>query len=224
MASLGRVQDVDRTVLGNILSSDAPIEVDVSPDLDIEVSNVKVHVTSTAVTGATFTIKNIYGKDLIAYSMLFNLYWDKYPDAPRQLRVNEDGWFLNQYVLHSGQTKQGIVRTSLSPTEPMKLTRVTVIPEYVEFSDGSVFGSNASLIGNKFAANRQIKVNLQQKYADQLQSGQSASSVASNIQTDQVSVDNSSQLAIGILRAVLNREGPQGLSKRLLEAPAPLTH
>ena len=87
-----------------------------------------------------------------------------------------------------------------------------------------MLGSNVLLIGNKFAANRQIKVKLQQKYADQLQSGQSASSVASNIQTDQVSVDSSSQLAIGILRAVLNREGPQGLSKRLLQAPAPLRH
>lgn len=225
LASLGRVQDVDQTVPGKILSADAPIELDVSPDSNIEISNVKLNITPNAVAGATFTIKNVNDKDLIAYSMVLNLYWDTNPGTPIQMRVTEDGWFLRQYILHPGQSKEGVVRTSLSPTTPMKLIRVVAIPEYVGFSDGSVFGSNVSSLAQKLAASRQSKADLQQTYAGELRAGQSASSVASNIRADQAGTkvhESSRQMGISILLSILNREGPEGLAKRLLEEPTPL--
>jgi hypothetical protein len=227
LSSLGRVQDVDKTVVGNILSADAPIEIDASPESNIEVSNVKLKISPNKVEGATFSIKNVNDKDLIAYSIVLNLYWDTDPGRPFQMRVTEDGWFLRQYVLHPGQTKEGTLRAAVSPTTPMKLIRVVAIPDYVEFSDGSVFGSSSSSLAEKLAASRQIKAGLQRKYAAQLRSGQSAASVAAHIQSDETGIkvrSGSHELAVSQMLTFLKGEGPQKFAEELLEEPGPLAH
>ena len=223
LTTIGRVQESNQAIPGTVSSANAPIEVDVPLDAAIEITNVKLSATSNKFDGGSFTIKNVSDKDLIAYSLVMNLYFDTSPDHPMEMRVTEDGWFLNQYVLKPGESKEGVIRTSLTSKNPVKLTHVTVVPDYIEFSGGEASGANVSMIGAALTKSRNIEAELLRTYSAKLQAGQPTDSVVSLFKSDlQVASKGGSayQVGMNILSAFLNFYGSESFAKKCTEALA----
>jgi hypothetical protein len=147
------------------------VEADVPPGMNIQITDASINVDTHKISGASFTIKNTNSKILLAYSVAFEIYFADKP-APVQLRVTEDGSFLYHYLLRPGESKQGLVRTTLTTfKEQLRLSKVVAVPDYVEFADGSAYGSNNEVIGADLKASRKVKIDLLKKYAGQLKTG-----------------------------------------------------
>jgi hypothetical protein len=206
-----------------VSSANAPIEVDVPPEAAIEITNVKLNATSNKFDGGSFTIRNVGSKDLIAYSLVMNLYFDASPDRPMELRTVEDGWFLNQYILKPGESKEGVIRTTLTSKDPVKLTHVTVVPEYIEFSGGEALGVNAAMVGAGLAKSRNIEAELLRTYSAKLRTGQSADSVANLLKSDLQTAnkgESARQIGMNMLAAYTKLYGPEGFARKCMEPAA----
>lgn len=220
LAVLKKVPESAQTIPGTVSGTDIPIEVDVPPDAPIEITDVKLPATSRTFSGGSFKITNLSDKNLIAYSVAMNLYFDTMPSHPIQMRVVEDGWFLNQYVLKPGESKEGVIRTSLTAPIPVKLTRVTVVPDYLEFSGGEALGANSSAVGAALARSRNVSAQFLRGYCAKLKSGQSATSVLNTFGSDLKAANQesrASRLGMNQLSAFLKYYGSGAFVKACQE-------
>jgi len=223
LSALGRVMQGKGAISTLVSGANAPIETDVPPETGIEVTNVKLSATANTFNGASFTIKNLNDNNLISYSLSLNLYFDTNPDRPVQMGVTEDGWFLNQYVLKPGDSKEGHITLSLKAPAPVRLTLVKVVLDYVEFSGGEVHGENALAVGKALTKSRDSKIELLQSYCAKLKSAQSTN-IASLIQSDLRSAqraDRVRQLGTSMLLSYVNVYGADGFANVCSGTPPP---
>lgn len=182
-SSFGQILRITPDLPGNILNSAAPVEIDTPSESGIEISKVNLPVSNSTVEGATFTVRNLSASSLVAYSIDVQLFWDIDPQTPFHMRLTEDASLLHYFLLSSGGAKDGLIRSSVSPTKAMRLVRVVVRPDYVEFADGTVYETNKE-VGVKLAASRKVEAALQKTYAAQLQAGMSPDDVARQMRVE----------------------------------------
>ena len=202
----------DQAIPEILSSSNTSIDIDVPPEAKIEITNVKLNATPTNFRLGSFTIRNLSDKNLIAYNLIMNLYFDEIEDHPLEMGITEDGWFLNQYVLKPGESREGVIRMSLTAPTAVTLTRISVVPDYVEFSGEAALGSNRAMVGASLKKSRDIKAEVFQTYCAKLRSGESPESVKSLIMSDRKDVKTERQMAMSVLSTFLDEHGGDGFA------------
>jgi hypothetical protein len=197
--------------------ADIPIDVDVPPEAGIEITDTKLNITPTHFSGGAFTIRNTNNKNLIAYSVSMFLYFEG-GGKPLKMATTADGWFLDQYVLKPDESREASITLSVDSNGPVKLTRVLVRPDYVEFAGGDA-PLAASDVAASVKASRNTKMTVLRSYCAQLAAGASAADIASSLKTAPKS--QSTELSRGILSSYLANFGIERLAAVCNASPQP---
>jgi hypothetical protein len=202
---------------GNILSTDAPIEVSVPPEANLAVSDVKLNIDLQKLSGATFVVRNDSTQPLKTFSISLDFYWDIDPNTPLHGSFTEDGSFLHINVLKPGEQTTATFSGFVKPNKPAKLTRVAVSLDYCQFADGTSYGPDRGRLKDKMVAIAAVQTAVQAKYRT-LIAGPNRATVASEINNDLSSErDTHRRMALIQLQTMLKTYGPDGLAKLLAQ-------
>jgi len=204
-----------------ILDLNPDIEIANTPGSGIEISNFKLDISSEKISGATYTIRNVSDKSLIAFSTMVDFYWNA-GDKPCVGGNTEDAWFLNGTILQPGEAEQVKFSKTITPIHPTHLTSVVVNLQYANFSDGSVTGQNSAAVASTFNNSRKEKFAVQQEYTKLIRSGMPADALSKKLQDDIAAATKSSPRRTALIQmySILHAMGSQTLMSKISETPS----
>lgn len=203
-----------------ILDLEPEIEIANDPSWGVEISNVVLNISSEKISGATYTIRNVSGKPLIAFQANIDFYWDQ-GGKPCTGGNTEDSWFLNQSILQPGEAEEVHFNKTIIPNKPTHLHHIVVSLEYANFSDGSITGRKPEAVAQVLNRNRHEKLVLQQEYAQAIRSGLTNDEISKKLQDDMTKgIQNPARrTALIQLNSVLKDLGPEAFASKIAEPP-----
>ena len=190
---------------------------------NLSVSDLYIESKDEVFTGLSFNLGSRNSQPVVALSIAVDTYWSGKTEPVRFFRTI-DAWFFHEEAIAANGAIDEQIHTSVTSSQGLKLERVVLSLDYIEYENGLFTGPSLGLSHQMLQASRHEQLVLQKELVGILKTSSSNEEFKNWFvnRINQPDEPAGSFRAYRVATDVLNSFGFEALKQKLLREPRPL--